>query len=106
VWLNASIDYVAQRCPKRGRRYLWYVCGRPRYVLLRRARRWFRGPYFAHGAATALRLDRHSLLSFQIGDEIGGQTQQDVSSALKSWTGWIKPTLKALSSSTDLKMPD
>jgi hypothetical protein len=32
--------------------------------------------------------------------------QRDVSSALEPWTGWKQPRLGALSSSTDLKMPD
>jgi hypothetical protein len=72
VWLNGSIDCGAQRRRNRGQWYLWYVCGRPDYVFLRRARRWFGRPYFARGAATTLRLDRHCILSFQIGGEIGG----------------------------------
>ena len=32
--------------------------------------------------------------------------QQHASSAIKSWTGRMQPRLGALSSSTDLKMPD
>ena len=32
--------------------------------------------------------------------------QQHASSAVKSWTGRMQPRLRALSSSTDLKMPD